>query len=91
MATLTIRNVPDDVKQALRVETAQSGHSLEEAIRRVLSKRVTGRQQPASRINAEEILRRAAELETDSPQDPRYKYFTEKEISDAICGEYDDL
>lgn len=90
MATLTIRNVPDDVKQALRVEAAQSGNSLEETLRQVLSERVTGRQ-PASRIDAEEILRRAAELETDPPQDGRYKYFTEKEISDAICGEYDDL
>jgi plasmid stability protein len=91
MATLTIRNVPDDIKQALRVQAAQKGHSLEEALRQLLSEQVTGPPQPTSRIDAEEILRRAAELEADEPTDLRYKYFTQKELSDAICGEYDDL
>jgi plasmid stability protein len=91
MATLTIRNVPDDVKQALRVEAAQKGHSLEEALRQLLSDHIAGSTQPTSRIDAEEILRRAVELEADEPTDLRYKYFTQKELSDAICGEYDDI
>lgn len=91
MATLTIRNVPDDVKQALRVKAAENGRSLEEALRQLLSEEVKGPAQPASRIDADEILRRAAELATDEPADVRYKYFTQKELSDAICGEYDDL
>jgi plasmid stability protein len=91
MATLTIRNVPENVKQALRVKAAESGHSLEEALRLLLTEQVKSPDKPASRIAADEIMRRAAELEDDEPLDSRYKYFTQKELSDAICGEYDDL
>lgn len=91
MATLTIRNVPDGVKQALRVKAAHRGHSLEEALRQILADEVAGPAPTASRIDADEIMRRAAELETDEPTDRRYKYFTQKELSDAISGEYDDL
>lgn len=46
---------------------------------------------PASRIDAAEIMRRADDLASDQPLDHRYKYFTQKELSDLICGEYDDL
>lgn len=91
MATFTIRNVPEDVKQAWRVKAAESGRSLEDTLRNLLSEQVSGRNQPASRIDADEIMRRAAELESDEPLDSRYKFFTQKELSDAICGEYDDL
>ena len=91
MATLTIRNVPEDVKQALRVKAAESGRSLEEALRQLLSEQASDSGQPASRIDADEIMRRAAELESDEPSDSRYKYFTQKELSDAICGEYDGI
>lgn len=91
MATLTIRNVPEDVKQTLRVKAAQKGHSLEEALRQLVSNEAAGPLLAASRIDADEIMRRAAELETDEPADHRYKYFTQKELSDAISGEYDDL
>jgi plasmid stability protein len=34
MATLTIRKLPDDVKQDLRERAARNGHSLEEEARR---------------------------------------------------------
>lgn len=90
MATLTIRNVPEDVKRALRVKAAESGRSLEEALRQMLSDEV---QAPASasRIDADEIMRRAAELESDPPDDIRFRYFSQKEISDVISGEYEDL
>jgi plasmid stability protein len=91
MATLTIRNVPEDVKQALRVRAAESGRSLEEALRQLLSEQASGPDRQASRIDASEIMRRAAELESDEPLDGRYKYFTQKELSDAISGEYDGL
>lgn len=91
MATLTIRNVPEDVKQALRVKAAQNGNSLEEALRQLLAEEVAGRQARASRISAEEIMRRAAELEADEPTDSRYKYFSQKELSDAISGEFEGL
>jgi antitoxin FitA len=36
MATLTIRNLNDDVKQRLRVRAAQHGHSMEEEVRTIL-------------------------------------------------------
>jgi antitoxin FitA len=36
MATLTIRNLNDDVKQRLRVQAAQHGHSMEEEVRTIL-------------------------------------------------------
>jgi antitoxin FitA len=36
MATLTIRNLDDDVKQRLRVRAAQHGHSMEEEVRTIL-------------------------------------------------------
>jgi phosphopantothenoylcysteine decarboxylase/phosphopantothenate--cysteine ligase len=67
MATLTIRNVPDDIKHALRVKAAQKGRSLEEDLRRILADEVADPTVPASRISAEEIMRRAADLETDEP------------------------
>jgi antitoxin FitA len=36
MATLTIRNLNDDVKQRLRVRAAQHGRSMEEEVRGIL-------------------------------------------------------
>ena len=91
MATLTIRNVPEGVKQALRVKAAESGRSLEEALRQLLSQQAGDPYPLASRIDANEIMRRAAELASDEPSDSRYRYFTQKELSDAISGEYDGL
>lgn len=38
MASLTIRNLDDRVKEQLRVEAAHSGHSMEEEARLVLHK-----------------------------------------------------
>ena len=37
MAAMTVRQLPDDVKQALRERAARAGHSLEEEARRVLT------------------------------------------------------
>lgn len=36
MASVTIRNLPDDVKQSLRERAARNGRSLEEEMRRAL-------------------------------------------------------
>jgi antitoxin FitA len=36
IATLTIRNIEDDVKERLRVRAAQHGHSMEEEVRELL-------------------------------------------------------
>ena len=38
MAVLTVRNLPDQTKEALRVKAAKSGVSLEKYVRRVLQK-----------------------------------------------------
>ncbi len=91
MATLTIRNLPEDVKRSLRVRAAEDGRSLEEAVRLILIDQVGEADQAASRIGADEILRRAANLASDPPADRRYEYFSQKEISDYICGEFDEL
>ena len=41
MATLTVRNVPDDGHKGLRLRAAQNGRSVEEEIRRILAEQVT--------------------------------------------------
>ena len=43
MATLTIRNLDDDVKERLRVRAAQAGHSMEEEARAILGQAVSPR------------------------------------------------
>lgn len=42
MATLTIRNLPDDVKERLRVRAAQHGRSMQEEARVILERAVIG-------------------------------------------------
>jgi plasmid stability protein len=42
MATLTIRNLDDQVKALLRVEAARHGRSMEEEVRVILQNAVTG-------------------------------------------------
>ena len=37
MATLTIRNLPDDVRKRLRVRAAENGHSMEAEARQILA------------------------------------------------------
>jgi len=46
MATLTIRNVDDAIKQALRIRAAQHGVSMEEEARRILRDALTRVSQP---------------------------------------------
>jgi plasmid stability protein len=43
MATLTIRNLPDDVRDRLRIEAAKNGRSMEAEARAVLEAAVKGR------------------------------------------------
>lgn len=44
MATLTVRNLPDDAYRALKVRAARHGHSMEAEARRILQEQVeTGR------------------------------------------------
>jgi plasmid stability protein len=42
MASITIRNIEDDVKERLRVRAAVNGHSMEEEARAILRRAVGG-------------------------------------------------
>lgn len=42
MSTLTIRNLDSDVKERLRIRAAQHGHSMEEEVRIILRRAVSG-------------------------------------------------
>ena len=41
MASITIRNFDDDLKQRLRVRAAEHGHSMEEEVRDILRRAIT--------------------------------------------------
>ena len=41
MATITVRNLDDDVKELLRIAAAQKGHSMEEEARLILKQALT--------------------------------------------------
>lgn len=66
MASLTIRNLDDDVKTGLRLRAARHGHSMEEEARQILKKALQSAPQEiglGSRIHA----RFAAEGGVDVP------------------------
>lgn len=77
MATLTIRNLDDKVKQALREQAAKHGVSMEEEVRTVLTKAVS----PNTRrkLSAAEIIAKYART-PDKPVD-------QKALSDAMWEE----
>jgi plasmid stability protein len=52
MATLTVRNVPDDVHRALRVRAAKHGRSTEAEVREILAAAV----KPSGRVRVGEAL-----------------------------------
>src|SRR5690349_23567426 len=69
MASLTIRKLPDDVKQSLRERAARNGRSLEEEARRALIALV--RPEPAEpRKNMFEMLYEASRPGFDLPEVP---------------------
>ena len=53
MASMTIRNLDDDIKQRLRVQAAEHGHSMEEEARAILRAAL----EPASPINLTRAIR----------------------------------
>ncbi|MDQ4135695.1 MAG: Arc family DNA-binding protein [Pseudomonadota bacterium] len=57
MATLTIRNLPDHVREKLRIRAAQKGRSTEAEVRAVLSEAVA-EQEPPSRPSVRERVER---------------------------------
>ncbi|PLR35842.1 plasmid stabilization protein [Chimaeribacter californicus] len=42
MATLTIRNLDDEIKELLRLAAARNGHSMEEEVRAILRQAMLG-------------------------------------------------
>ncbi len=52
MAMLTVRNLPDEVHRALRVQAALHGHSTEAEVREILARAV----QPESRVRVGDAL-----------------------------------
>ncbi len=51
MATLTIRNIDDDLKRLLRIEAAHHGRSMEEEVRMIL-KNALNRSRPQQRLGS---------------------------------------
>ena len=52
MATMTIRNLGDDLKQRLRVQAAEHGHSMEEEARAILRAALAEQAAPANLARA---------------------------------------
>lgn len=46
MATVTIRNLPDEIHRAIRVQAAQHGRSTEAEIREILAQSVSAEERP---------------------------------------------
>lgn len=80
MATLTIRNVPPDTHQKLRMRAARNGRSVEEEVRQILAEKTQGVvSPPATEEELMAAVRRAQEL--FAPMRKRYsvdKFIAEK-------------
>ncbi len=64
MATITIRNIDDEIKTRLRLQAAQHGRSMEQEVREILSRALMPeRDQPAF---AQRIQQRFSALELDA-------------------------
>jgi plasmid stability protein len=57
MATITIRNLKDEVRDALRVQAARNGQSLEAEVREILERSVTIRK----KVDVETVIQRIQE------------------------------
>jgi plasmid stability protein len=67
MATLTIRNLPEDVHDRLRRAAAENHRSMEEEVRQALAARYS------KQISTEEIIRRLDQLSADKPRQAQAK------------------
>jgi len=68
MATITVRNLDDEVKELLRIAAAQKGHSMEEEARLILKHALTT---PASGVGLGSQLRqRFSSLNVDTLELP---------------------
>ena len=72
MASITIRNLDDQVKERLRIEAALNGHSMEEEVRLILRRALkapTSNMGLASRIHARFADAGGVELELPSREE----------------------
>lgn len=83
MATLTIRNIDPEVKQALRERAVARGVSMEEEARQVLrdSARIDSGRDGLLATDLIEMVRSAPK---GKPIDDRFARLSQKEISDLI-------
>lgn len=71
MATLTIRNIEDTVKQSLRQRAALHGRSMEEELRQILREVLGRRAMPQTGLGSRIAARFAAEGGVELPQPKR--------------------
>jgi plasmid stability protein len=78
MATVTIRNLPDEVRDRMRIEAAKNGRSMEEEARQFLSRGY------APRRPIEEVLKRLDALNAKYPEPPNAKMLmSEAHVADS--------
>jgi plasmid stability protein len=71
MASITIRNIEDSVKQRLRIRAAKHGRSMEEEARRILKAGVTNADRPNLAVAIRALFEPLGGVEL--PQFPRSK------------------
>lgn len=64
MASITIRNLDNDLKRRLRIRSAERGHSMEEEARDIL--RVALAREDSTVVNLAEAIRRRFEMIEDT-------------------------
>ena len=62
MASLTVRNLEEPIKELLRIRAAHNGHSMEEEVRQILRDTLLKDKQMLSDNLAESIQKRFAQL-----------------------------
>ncbi|HRE45047.1 MAG TPA: hypothetical protein PKY87_13900 [Terricaulis sp.] len=67
MASLTIRNIDDSLKERLRVRAALHGHSMEEEARIILRRAVEGLTGPALLARAQSLFGGEAGVDLEAP------------------------
>ena len=67
MASITIRNIDDNLKERLRVRAAQNGHSMEEEARLILRRAINGITGPELLGLSEQLFGNQHGVELDLP------------------------
>jgi plasmid stability protein len=83
MASITIRNLDDSVKQALRIRAAIKGVSMEEEARAVLTTEFAP-QLPTRKHTAEEVQAWLDAMPKPAPANPKIAALDQKTLSDMI-------